>query len=812
MTTDTLNPVAQQYPEVQAHIEKIPPHIADHVGELVMQLAHEDMYAKTEVIPERGDPFYNTDFEQLVTEPGYDSSLLSAEAQEAAKRGQEELAGLFTDAARLISSSHAELSEAGAVFGSDVLETEEQLETREKAERDLVYETAYNAALGEAVAAKEAGDEASAVKSLESLILLRYVHSTNDRQILRDVVKAGLGKQLLPAAQMSKKLYRGSLYDSVGGSLLEAKQLIEMSSGRRLDFGLKDQGELTTFSQASVNPEALKDLTAVLVSPDPPFTLENAKESFSGNGTMDSMFALLQPGAPKGEKGSIEYVDELFSYSAEHDDINSALDTTRPRDVLKLAHEIGVSAGTVVSVLGRRPDVIRPYVVEDDDLLALSEIHAAYPDRFAQLLEGYYKNDMRVQNGFEPRKFKAGLDVIAELGADDDELFELLSTQTRMTEIVANSRYLIEYSVNQGSNIQEVLRQMSKSDVSLFDMIEAAKTYPPKLEGMIGEILTQGELYDEYVDVIEKLEPPYDKRIDTLSPSALPHITERLIAKGLPSEVVDSMVSTWLSYSAFTKFYFKEDHFEFPSGPLPSGDVSEIARDQVLAIRSQLKAFESFADTYGMETVQGVISTFGIFNFKRYDPAKLREQLWRWEAGEPIKSVVVEARHDWNTFTGDKVKFAEEVGDGVYSFEAGSPAACARVAVQAGKHERDAGREPSVDRFIIRAHGNPDGMLLSDTPEGFLKTANYTEAARKREKIGSREANNFRRHLGSGFEIILESCSVAGYNVGRMNIAQRIKETHDAKTTGSKISVGGLTIAADGSVTYNKDGATVVYE
>ncbi|MDB5164584.1 MAG: hypothetical protein JWL89_210, partial [Candidatus Saccharibacteria bacterium] len=239
-----------------------------------------------------------------------------------------------------------------------------------------------------------------------------------------------------------------------------------------------------------------------------------------------------------------------------------------------------------------------------------------------------------------------------------------------------------------------------------------------------------------------------------------------------------------------------------------------IAREQSTALMTQLEAVENFVDEYGIYTAGAIINTFGIYNFARHDAEKLIAQEEAWRLGKPINTVVVDARSDWNSFKGNDFHIEDLDYEGMFFFEANSGADTARIAVTAGQHERSQGREPAVEKFIVHGHGAP-GLIVMGVNREAIDIKSYTEAAQKASTIHASEVNDYKKHLGPDFEVILQSCSTAGEALEGKNIADIISERHDVRVIASNSAVYGLRILEDGSVkfeTNEADHQQVVYE
>ncbi len=276
-----------------------------------------------------------------------------------------------------------------------------------------------------------------------------------------------------------------------------------------------------------------------------------------------------------------------------------------------------------------------------------------------------------------------------------------------------------------------------------------------------------------------------------------------MLRLGLPRDVAEEMLASWTTHEAYIRNFYssEEDKFSLPKEAPDQEVLAKLAKQQSDALQFQLDSIEAYEKAYGQESLNEIINNFGIYNFGRYRQLELYEQNQRWLSGEPVGSVVVNARFDWNSYTGKNPVFQDEQGKGVFIFEANSGTETARIAVRVGQRERQQGRQPDVKRFIVHAHGNEDGMTIGTSGES-IDTRMYRQAARDRTKIPGSEVNDYKKHLGENFEVILQSCSTAGENVGP-NIATVMSEGHDVKVTASSVTISGLIIRSDGSVQFS---------
>lgn len=282
----------------------------------------------------------------------------------------------------------------------------------------------------------------------------------------------------------------------------------------------------------------------------------------------------------------------------------------------------------------------------------------------------------------------------------------------------------------------------------------------------------------------------------------LPELRARFEHLGIASGLAESMVESWLTFSALRRRLYRDGRMETKASAV---DVNAGATEQGYHIVKQLDALTTYMEQFGIEETVALTSTFGIYNFIRYNSGQLHDQLLSWQSGEPpAKNILVSARSDWNGAVSDAGKSFETTlgSEGLFCFEVNDEVELAKVAVATGIREREMGRKPEEDNvlenFIIDGHANPDGILLG-TDRQALSTADYT-----REPLNGQRANNYRRHLGSKFRVILKACSTAAEVAYGKNIAETISDHHDVRVEGSKtITKGSVVIEPDGTVRFN---------
>ncbi|MGB3094579.1 MAG: hypothetical protein WBB49_01665 [Microgenomates group bacterium] len=286
-----------------------------------------------------------------------------------------------------------------------------------------------------------------------------------------------------------------------------------------------------------------------------------------------------------------------------------------------------------------------------------------------------------------------------------------------------------------------------------------------------------------------------------------PKIIGRFQELGIDQSTAQRMFQSWSTYSAASRITYKDE--EESSRTLTSQEKQRAIEDQVKHMTNEVAAITSYADIYGKAELNEIIQTFGLYNLSLYEVPHLHKQLLQWKTGDtPITNIVIGARTDWNgsssNLGNDSIRAMGDE-DAIF-FEAGSEFEIAKILIAVGNHERQFGRDPlqtnAIRNVLIHAHANARGLALG--PEGEdLDLHDYLDAEKRQAKIKGR-ANDYRKHLGNNFRILLQACSTAGETADGINIANRIAEYHNADVEGSPfITNGMLVINPDGSVTFN---------
>lgn len=346
-----------------------------------------------------------------------------------------------------------------------------------------------------------------------------------------------------------------------------------------------------------------------------------------------------------------------------------------------------------------------------------------------------------------------------------------------------------------GGNVVEYSK---KSGVPMQDILSEAVISKESAEDMALELATKNELFDAYMLSYKNISYPFDKQqiIDKPSLESLQIFKGRLDITGLDDITKTEIFNSWQTYSAFTLGFMSEGKMiELRSQPSQE-KLSAIATTQAAALCTQLESIESMINRHGLKNTNSIIENFGIHHFERYDHKHLAKQNKAWTNGEPVEAVVVNAHYDWNSINKPGPRFEEDFNNRLFYFEVGNANDIGHVAVAIGKQARHAGRMPSVKYFIIHAHGTPDNMIIGSKNE-HLFVDDY-----KRIEQFTFTANDYKKHLGDDYKLILQSCSTAGNNNGKDSIAKVMGKHHQVPVHAPETKIYGVDINADGTTIF----------
>jgi hypothetical protein len=815
---------------LQQHLEHVPPHIAEELGELSLRLSHVNMFEQSEKTSDRGHNYTETNFERNITNPDHDSSALQAEAVEAAHAGKEKISHLLSGSAELLGQAHAKLEQEGFSFLQPEAENDAKRDQREAHEKESVYETAYTLAIEKAKALREAGDTRGAIDTMDSVIILRDVKEKDnprpDRKVFRDAVRAGLGNELLTACQESKDIYVDTSHHKLGKNIDGAKNLLSYATGKSIDYDLSVMDKPLQTIDNVIQDEEITDLLAVLSMPDAPLKLSSLPEH-SGLVVLQKLKELDVLPAEERQKALDTMYQVIESTNKAEVMIDLYKSTDNPTAVAEAIKLLGIEPWQAKSIFvtherDERGLPSEKGVVNTGEIKNFEKFISENPED-SQLVIGALTNNPGLLSEFKGLDIKATSEALQVLRSNDmmtNELIEQVARGVSPESFNQLVTYFDDISNILTTPASELLGMLESSDIKSIIRSLASSAESPEIaskeirEGILYK-LTESQLKDFYTKRFTEADYPISKEsLPEVQLSDLPFLEKRLRGTGLSDELVLDIFKSWSTYSALNQHYYNNRSTLAKGGKLEDIDVKNISIDQSQAFLGQMKALEKSLEVLGAENTQEIIDSFGIYNFSRHKTEDLGNQLERWKSGEKVQSVVVEARADWNSYTGKGAKFSDEVGDGVFYFEANSGTETARVAVNVGQRERSLGREPDVSRFIVHAHGNSRGMIMGVNDER-INISGYLEAMEKAQKIRSTESNDFKRHLGPNFEVILQSCSTAGEIAGSKNIAKMISETHGTTVKASEFTIYGVNILSDGSVQFStneENGKTVIYQ
>ena len=812
---------------LQQHLEHVPPHIAEELGELSLRLSHVDMFEQSEKTSDRGHNYTETNFERNITNPDHDSSALQAEAVEAAHAGKEKISHLLSGSAELLGQAHAKLEQEGFSFLEPEAENDAKRDQREAHEKESVYETAYTLAIEKAKALREAGDTQGAIDTMESVIILRDVKEKDnprpDRKVFRDVVRAGLGNELLTACQESKDIYVDTSHHKLGKNIDDVTKLLSYATGKTIDYGFEVTDKPFTIDQQSmVLDENVIDLLAVVSLPD-----SDIKPSAI---PADSYSVALQEikkisDLPVQEQHAA--LEMMYQVSEATGSTTAMLDlcktTDHPLELAAAMKLFGIEAWQAKEIFSTREKDEHGFsketgTVKIEELKQFEKYMTTSPEDAQLIVQALAKDPSKARlfTGINPEAASEALASLRSHDLLDNELIMHVALGGSAEQINKFVAALEQIGADVSLKPRELLDMLSDSDrMSIINNLSNADLTPEQISSHVLNTLTSVQILTFFTERYSTVEYPLTgDSLPDLQLSDFPFLEKRLRDTGLSEELMTDIFKSWSTYSAIGKHFYSQSGSKNPTEKPSDSTLRSIAMDQKEAFMTQVKAIEKSFDVLGPENTTEIIQEFGIYNFSRHKTEDLGNQLERWKAGEPIQTVVVDARADWNSFAGKQAEFQDEVGEGVFYFEANSGSDAARIAVRAGQRERALGREPNVSRFIIHAHGSPQGMLLGVDGERIMVDG-YLQAMEKAQKIGATESNDFKRHLGPNFQVILQSCSTGAEIDGSKNIAQMISETHGTTVQASDVMIYGVNILSDGSVQFStneENGKTVIYQ
>lgn len=262
----------------------------------------------------------------------------------------------------------------------------------------------------------------------------------------------------------------------------------------------------------------------------------------------------------------------------------------------------------------------------------------------------------------------------------------------------------------------------------------------------------------------------------------MPGVQEQLTSLGLDEQVASRLFETWRTLDRYPHQILADEGVD-DAAKQEAFDTAFL--DQKLLINLQVRALSTFIETYSLQEATYIMETFGIHNFMRYTPEQLHKQFVDWTSGKvAAKNLVIGAHSDHNGFLRNSgSEYASLEQEGLFFFEAGSATELAKIAVAVGQREQSAKREPDLQNVIVAGHGSYYGLVLGAHGES-LSIFQYIRQINNRGQVGARP-NDFTRHLGNSYRIILHACSTAGEG----GIAYHMRDTHERRVNASRVPV-----------------------
>jgi len=297
---------------------------------------------------------------------------------------------------------------------------------------------------------------------------------------------------------------------------------------------------------------------------------------------------------------------------------------------------------------------------------------------------------------------------------------------------------------------------------------------------------------------------------------------------GIPEKISVKMFGAWDSYDPIIRIIgYPEDPKEEQKlvKAITDEQIADAALHSANRLYARLNAVQEYQKAYGTEELLDLHNTFGIVHFSRAPARQFHNQMLRWngqvqdENGtitdtgvkEPAVNMNVACTDDHNdAFSEIAGKFFADFGEeGSFYFEASKRKDVSRAIVKVGDRERAAGRNPEEDSFMeivmVSGHGSPRTVQLGPFEE--INLAAYTQAMLGMNKLndmgGNAVPNDYSRHIGHGYRVILNACSAGKKVVLSINISEMINATTGAPVEASPEDSYGYI--------YNKDTGEVKF-
>ncbi len=832
LETPTQNQLSSESPAVQELVKHLPPHFVEHVGEKALQLSHIDMHPV--VVRGSGENTYTApDHSRRILDSDTPEEEFEQSSIDAAKAGREKLAKVLHESTTTLAEAHALLVENGYDFDPPEGETPEDQIKRHDQEKNDIATCAYQIVAERAIELKRSGNQQAAIEALEVLNAIVYLGPNEygnkaSEKISRRLVHEGLANEVVISLQESGKIGPDAI-SRIGGHATLQKEMLQFATGKELDYDFSVVGNLDTEKIQRLNSStAPLEILAIVTSPHSEMSEDSRRqllEKMKGWRVYPKIKEKLDTQPSYVDASAYYELAETCESEGSMDLMEYAFRFDDPLALKGYADKLGLPMLDVGMLLGK--SIPAEYDRQTFDKQAAEEL-AVLAEKHPLVL-GKIMQNFGHGRGYRHESYSSllkALDSVEDEGIRDDSVVNYLVSVRSVEDLKSATsaiKYSFEYAEKNGYGHEEFIEKMrhgERGDGFYYELILLLKdselqasessessevSTKLKLDGAIENIMIDSGLRQAYLSLYKQVgypATPNKLKELRLGLESFPEIAHQLKSLGVNTSLAEDIFTTWATYNSLQVHSYSDENGFQSIDTEPDGSVMEqIIRNQSRAITFQLNAIKKYHAEFGDQELKQVIDVFGIYNFSRHELPVLHDQLARWSSGQAVETVVAEARADWNSFSGKMIDFEDEsLKPGVFYFEVNSATELSKLAVSLGQRERQLGREPDISRFIVHAHGNPTGMLLGVNNEK-LNLDLYAEAAKSRAKISGAERNDYVRHLGPNFTVILQSCSAAGGTNG-INIASKMSEELGTRVTGADDSMTTMTIASDGSVIY----------
>jgi hypothetical protein len=572
-TLNTFEQVQQQYPEMHEHMQAMPRHLTDQIGEAALQLSHLDMHPMTTVQMDNGNSYENIDFSQRITDPNYDTAHLDAGAIEAAEAGKETLAGLLGSGAFFLRAAHEKLEQEGITFAApNEDEPADQQQLRQQSERAMVFERAKETAILAASDAKLMGHAEESVKATEALILLQFLDPKDAPRVYREAVVSGLGDELLAAAPTAETIVAGSEYNTLSKTLAVQRDLLQLATGKSFDFSFKNIKDLTTPDLENMRLNSfdhLRSILAVAAAPRSTLSRETLAQLVPNYDFQKVLRAKMGSNAAPDQLLALYQGAELLGEDNPGDSFEKALKYEDPTTLGRAAEKLGQRVYMTDQIVGRTVEGSDVRSFNSERLNGLSAIKAKYPDKFdiicQKLSNELYFRDSELHDTLDPTAMLEAMTVLEDAGLGNNlAMLEDVASRNDPVELAGAAKLLSEHMRSNGldpESVDELAKNTHYKNV--LALIQSATVEGKDASSEIDRAIIESQITTAYATVYDHLTYPVSLdaiRNPDLAPKleVFPLIGERMGKLGLSQELSAKIFKAWGTFNAFQDVFDDE--------------------------------------------------------------------------------------------------------------------------------------------------------------------------------------------------------------------------------------------------------------